>query len=29
MSELPLIRPSWVRTGFAMMAATTSDFDRN
>ncbi len=29
MSELPLIRPSWVRTGFAMMAVTTSDFDRN
>src|ERR1700722_7896323 len=28
MSELPLIRPSWVRTGFTMMAAT-SDFDRN
>jgi len=29
MSELPLIRPSWVRTGFAMMAARTGDFSRN
>jgi hypothetical protein len=29
MSELPLIRPSWARTGFAMMAVRIGGFDRN